>query len=96
MLHLPLTACAIELLLLVGLVVGPVPSRAQLMEAQWPTALGDAGGRRYSDLDQITRANVRQLKVKWIYRHGDFRSGWPESEVKARRSKRPRFWPTED
>ncbi len=56
---------------------------AQPLDHQWPTVLGDRGGMRYSSLDQITRANVPSLKVKWTYRHPDFRSGWPENEVKG-------------
>ncbi len=55
----------------------------QPVDAQWPTALGNPGGMRYSDLNDITRDNVRGLQVKWTYRHTDFRSGWPESMVKG-------------
>jgi quinoprotein glucose dehydrogenase len=31
----------------------------------------DSGGSRYSPLDQITRANVTQLRVAWTYRTGE-------------------------
>jgi quinoprotein glucose dehydrogenase len=33
----------------------------------WPTINLDSGGTRYSPLAQITPANVRHLKVAWIY-----------------------------
>lgn len=39
--------------------------------AEWPAYGRDAGGSRYSPLTQITRANVRHLKVAWTYRTGD-------------------------
>ena len=41
----------------------------------WPVTEGAAGGGRYSPLTEINRTNVSQLKVVWMYRHGDFRSG---------------------
>ena len=39
----------------------------------WPVYLGDSGRRHYSDLDQITRENVSQLEVAWVYDSGDLR-----------------------
>jgi quinoprotein glucose dehydrogenase len=36
----------------------------------WPAYGRDAGGTRYSSLDQINRDNARQLKVAWTYRTG--------------------------
>lgn len=50
---------------------------------QWPTVLGDPGGARFSPLTSIDRGNVGHLQVKWTYRHGDYRSGWPETDVKG-------------
>lgn len=41
--------------------------------ADWPVALGDAGQRHYSALDQITPANVGRLQVAWTYHSGDAR-----------------------
>ena len=35
----------------------------------------DAGGTRYSPLDQIRRGNVTQLKVAWTYHTGDLSDG---------------------
>lgn len=39
--------------------------------ADWPTYGGGHGAQRYSDLAQITPANVGQLKRAWVYRTGD-------------------------
>jgi glucose dehydrogenase len=44
----------------------------------WPVTGGDPGGMRYSPLRQIDRSNVGDLDVVWTYRHGDYRSGWPD------------------
>jgi quinoprotein glucose dehydrogenase len=49
--------------------VGSTPDR------DWSTHGGDAAHRQYSDLAQITRDNVRQLRVAWTYRTGDARDG---------------------
>ena len=38
-----------------------------LPNADWPVTGGDPGNSRYSTLDQITRDNVAQLRVAWIY-----------------------------
>jgi quinoprotein glucose dehydrogenase len=38
----------------------------------WPHYGGDAGGTRYSPLDEIDRENVVNLEVAWTYRTGDF------------------------
>jgi quinoprotein glucose dehydrogenase len=43
--------------------------------ADWPFTEGAPGGGRYSPLADITRANVKQLRVAWRYRHGDFWEG---------------------
>ncbi len=37
----------------------------------WPVTGGAAENDRYSALDQINRANVRQLRVAWVYHTGD-------------------------
>jgi quinoprotein glucose dehydrogenase len=44
------------------------PAAAQ---SDWPVYAGDAGGQRFSPLDQVTRANVAQLEVAWQIRTGD-------------------------
>jgi len=44
----------------------------QLAAAQtdWPYVGGDAGGMRYSTLDQINRKNVKDLQVAWTFHTG--------------------------
>ena len=37
----------------------------------WPTYHGQLGGNRYSNLEQITPRNVRNLAPKWIYTPGN-------------------------
>ena len=39
--------------------------------ARWTRSQGDDGARRYSSLKQITRENVRDLDVAWVFRTGD-------------------------
>jgi quinoprotein glucose dehydrogenase len=41
----------------------------------WRYYGGDAGGTKYSPLDQINRSNVRTLKPLWIFDTGDFSDG---------------------
>ncbi len=43
--------------------------------AGWAHYGGDAGGSRYSPLDQINRGNVRRLEIAWTYRTGDVSDG---------------------
>jgi quinoprotein glucose dehydrogenase len=43
--------------------------------AGWQYTEGAPGGGRYSALTGINKENVHLLKVKWVYRHGDKRSG---------------------
>ena len=38
--------------------------------AEWTDYGGDKGGMRYSDLDQINRANVADLEQAWVYHTG--------------------------
>lgn len=39
--------------------------------AGWPSYGNDAGGARYSPLDQINRDNVGELEIAWTYRTGE-------------------------
>jgi quinoprotein glucose dehydrogenase len=50
------------------------------LEAGWAAYGGDAGGSRYSPLDQINRENVQELEVAWTARTGDWShmEGGPE------------------
>src|ERR1700743_3681854 len=41
----------------------------------WPFYAGDAGGSRYSPLDQVNTANVSQLKPAWEVHTGDVSDG---------------------
>ncbi|MCI0417696.1 MAG: pyrroloquinoline quinone-dependent dehydrogenase [Acidobacteria bacterium] len=63
-------------------VVGGATSKSSAPAApptgEWPVTGGDPGGSRYSPLTDINRSNVGRLKVAWTYRHGDYRSGWPD------------------
>lgn len=43
--------------------------------AGWQHFGGNAGGQRFTPLDQITKENVDQLKVAWVYHTGDVSSG---------------------
>jgi glucose dehydrogenase len=52
-----------------------VPAPPGLMAQEWRFHGGDAGGTRYSPLEQINRKNVTQLKVAWAYDTGDFSDG---------------------
>src|SRR3990172_10687700 len=42
---------------------------------------GGGGGRRYAAADEITRENVRALRVAWVQRHGDVSDG--KGEVRS-------------
>ena len=53
-----------------------------LPNADWPVTGGDAGNSRYSTLDQITRDNVAQLRVAWVYHTGDMPTG-DQSQIQA-------------
>jgi acido-empty-quinoprotein group A len=44
----------------------------------WPTYHGDYSGRHFSDLEQITTANVKNLSLAWV-----FRMPAPASAIKA-------------
>ena len=37
----------------------------------WPVYGGDAAGTKYSELKQITTANVERLKQAWTFHTGD-------------------------
>jgi quinoprotein glucose dehydrogenase len=61
---------------------GPRSADAAVEEAvakqplsDWYAYGGDAGGSRFSPLDQIHRGNVAQLKVAWTYRTGELGEG---------------------
>ena len=41
----------------------------------WPQAGGARGGGHYSDVTQITKANVADLEIAWTHRSGDYHEG---------------------
>jgi glucose dehydrogenase len=69
-----------------GIGPGPVVDAAltQTQAGDWPAYGRDAGGSRYSPLDQINRTNVGKLAVAWTYRTG-------AEEVKSISSKNAAF-----
>ena len=72
-------------LLLITLVHAPATLRAQDPAAagsDWLHVGGDAGGSRYSPLDQINKKNVWRLERAWTWRHGDLER-FPEQRAYA-------------
>ena len=66
----PVPAPRAVLLLALGLSVSSLRASAG---HDWPVYLGDKGASHYSTLNQITPANVPQLKVAWQWSAGDAR-----------------------
>ncbi|MBI4484619.1 MAG: pyrroloquinoline quinone-dependent dehydrogenase [Acidobacteria bacterium] len=52
----------------------PLDAQRGARQGDWRATGGDAGQTRYSPLDQITRDNVGQLRVAWIFRMDNFSS----------------------
>jgi glucose dehydrogenase len=54
-------------------------SGTAVFSQEWRAYGGDPGGSKYSNLNQIHRGNVGQLKEAWVYDSGDFSDGskWP-------------------
>ena len=50
-------------------------SAARAAAQEWRFWGGDAGGTKYSTLDQINKKNVSKLKVAWTYDTGDWSDG---------------------
>src|ERR1700759_1545494 len=57
----------------------------------WDTWGGDAGGTRFSKLDQITPGNVDRLVRAWDYRTGDLESRPPEAMKRTKFEATPLF-----
>src|SRR5688572_13094102 len=65
---------------LVAFAIAPVAAGAQARSVDWPIYGGTTDNTRYSTLDQITPANVKQLQVAWRYEtHDEF----PGSEMQS-------------
>lgn len=47
----------------------------ELAGKNWPEYQGDWRGWRYSPIDQITKTNVKKLKVAWIHQPGEIAQG---------------------
>ena len=60
--------CVVVALLVAGSAVGAQSPRA----TEWPAYGNDAGGTRYSPAAEITSANVKDLRLAWVMRTGDF------------------------
>lgn len=59
---------------------------AEPSDANWPAYGGNALGTRYSQLTQINRNNVDNLRVAWIFRTGELGEGvkdWSRSAFEA-------------
>ena len=75
---LPLRSTAL-LIVCVGLGCGaPAPVDYTGPTATWPEYGGSSFGERYSTLTQITRDNVEDLEIAWVYRTGDVSDGTGE------------------
>lgn len=57
--------------LLCAAATASIAETPQKQTSQWQYYGGDAGGKHYSDADQINRNNVDQLQVAWQFRSGD-------------------------
>jgi quinoprotein glucose dehydrogenase len=68
--------------LLIAVIVSTVPLVAQFgaKNGQWRTYGGEEGSTRYSPLDQVTRDNVKDLKVAWTWKSDNF---GPSPEFKS-------------
>jgi quinoprotein glucose dehydrogenase len=51
--------------------IAPCPFKASARDRDWPNVGGDKGCTRYSELDQINRRNVADLRVAWVFHTGD-------------------------
>ena len=65
-LRVALVAVGLASCTLTTLMTSPVPPRGE-----WPTYGGTNANARYSSLDQITRDNVRQLRIVWRWTSPD-------------------------
>ena len=63
-----------SLLLVLSILAVALPVRAQhgMKNGEWRFYGGDAGTTKYSSLDQINAANVKELKVVWEWKGQNF------------------------
>ena len=56
---------------------------AQSPDSEWHYYGGDEGGSRYSNLSQINRENVRELRRAWTYHTGELELGLATAPFQA-------------
>jgi quinoprotein glucose dehydrogenase len=78
---------AITLMASVALATHVLGAQARAADTDWPTYGHDAGGARFSPLDQINVGNVAQLKPAWTY-HMRPRAAAPQAEGAAAAAQR--------
>ncbi|HJP95199.1 MAG TPA: pyrroloquinoline quinone-dependent dehydrogenase [Pyrinomonadaceae bacterium] len=71
----------VSFLCLFGAKKDAAPPHRDSEGSDWPAYGRDAGGSRYSPLNQINRDNVKKLKVVWTYRTGDVADGSRTAET---------------
>ena len=72
----PIASRVIRVLIIAGSLSLNVTSAAANDEiTTWPAYGNDAGGSRYSPLNEITPANVTDLEIAWTHNHGDVARG---------------------
>jgi quinoprotein glucose dehydrogenase len=65
---------ALALLAVVLVATAPVTGQQGATNGEWRFFSGDSGATRYSPLDQITRDNVKNLKIAWTWKSDNFGS----------------------
>lgn len=68
----PLLARAVALPVLLSCFAGPVLAQKGATNGEWRYYGGDAGNTKYSPLDQISAANVKQLEIAWRWKAENF------------------------
>ena len=63
-------------LAMAGLALGGLSAQPMMVPTQWTDWGGDAARSHYSSLNQITAANVGQLKPAWVWDGGTFGRSW--------------------
>ncbi len=72
---------AIYLAVALAVLYSPSTLSAQGAAANWPTYGGDYSAWRYSKLDQINAANVKEMVPIWAFQTGDYQSGLQSTPI---------------
>ena len=64
-----------QLIIAVAVASSTALAAQQPRGSEWAAYGGDAGGHRFAPLDQISRVNVAELRLAWVYRTGDLMRG---------------------